>query len=89
MLVFENVDDLKALTDSEYIPRNPVGQGGIIITTQIQYFKQMADIFLDLPLESLGTRASFDLLFKTMDKNRESINEKEDMKSSISWGDCL
>lgn len=78
LLVFENVDDLKALTDLEYIPRNPVGQGGIIITTQIQYFKQMADILLDLPLESLGTRASFDLLFKTMDKNRESINEKEE-----------
>lgn len=78
MLVFDNVDDLKALTDSEYIPRNPVSQGGMIITTQIQYFKQMTDVFLDLPLESLDTRASFDLFFRTMYRSRESITENDE-----------
>ena len=78
LLVFDNVDDLKDLTESEYIPRNPVSQGGMIITTQIQYFKQFTNVFLDLPLESLDTRAGFDLLFKTMGKDRGSISEKEE-----------
>lgn len=50
----------------------------MIITTKIQYFKQMTDVFLDLPLKSLDTRASFGLFFKTMDRSRESITENDE-----------
>ena len=76
MLVFDNVDDFKYL--AEYIPRNPVSQGGIIVTTQLRYFKRFTDVFLDLPLESLDTAAGFGLLFETLGKHSWPQSEKEE-----------
>ena len=74
--MFDNVDDFKYL--AEYIPRNPVSQGGILATTQLRYFKRFTDVFLDLPLESLDTAAGFGLLFETLGKHSWPQNEEEE-----------
>lgn len=74
--MFDNVDDLKDL--AEYIPRNPASQCGVIVTTQLQYFKKFTNISLELPLESLDAAAGFDLLFETLGRNRWPRDEKEE-----------
>ncbi len=74
--MFDNVDDLKYL--AEYIPSNPTSKGGIVVTTQLQYFKRLTDVFLGLPLESLDTAAGFDLLFETLGKERWAQDDQEE-----------
>ena len=75
--MFDNVDDLKSLT--EYIPWNPVSQGGIIVTTQLQHSKKLTDAFLNLRIESLDSVAGSDLLFEILGNNwRPQIEEEED-----------
>ena len=76
LLVFDNVDDFKYL--AEYIPRNPVSQSAVIVTTQLRFFKRFSDVFLDLPLESLDAAAGFGLLFETLGKDRCARDEKEE-----------
>jgi hypothetical protein len=73
LLVFDNVEDIGSI--QRFIPRSSKARGSIIITTQRPNFEQTTEIFRKIPLPSLNSSDSIELLFKYLERDSRDVEE--------------